>query len=112
LSSTEAEYVALSEACQEAIWLTQLMKDFHETELSQTTIYGDNQSCIKLVKSERTSSRSKHIDTKYHFIRDVITRGDIILEYCPSTEMVADILTKPLEAVKTRKFVNQLGITM
>lgn len=112
LSSTEAEYIALSEACQEGIWLMQLMKDFHVTDLSQMIIFEDNQSCIKLVKTERVGARSKHIDTKHHFIRDLMNDGRFVLEYCPSEMMMADILTKPLEAVKTQKFMTQLGLNM
>ena len=110
LSSTEAEYVALSEACQEGMWLKTLVRDLHENCSSQLVLFEDNQSCLKLVKSERIGGRSKHIDTKFHFIRDLFTKGEIVLEYCPSDRMVADILTKPLEAVKTRQFVDQLGL--
>ncbi|XP_075164053.1 uncharacterized protein LOC142236702 [Haematobia irritans] len=70
LSSTEAEYIALAEATQEAIWLRRLLTDFGIQIETPTEIFEDNQSCIKLVENEKFSRRTKHVDTKYHFIRD------------------------------------------
>lgn len=108
LSSTEAEYISLCESAQEAIWLRRLMNDFEICETKPSTIYEDNQSCLKLVQSEKFSRRSKHIATKYYFIKDLNEKGEISLEYCPTEIMEADIFTKPLLANKIRQFQNML----
>lgn len=110
LSSMEAEYIALSEASQELIWLRRLLNEIGEDISMATTVYEDNQSCLSFVKAERTSKRSKHIDTKMHFVKDLCDRGDLKLVYCPSNEMIADALTKPLGAVRFREMLERMGI--
>lgn len=102
LSTTEAEYVALAEASQEAIWIRRLLDDFGEEQRLATTMYEDNQSCLKLIKNKRHSNRTKHIDTKYHFVRDLVEKGIINPQYCPTEDMIADLLTKPLGPKKMR----------
>lgn len=77
LSSTEAEFIALSEACQEMSWLRRLLQDMHHEIVQPTILYEDNQSCLKLIKEENFSNRTKHIDTKYHFVKDYIDKGII-----------------------------------
>lgn len=98
LSSTEAEYIALSEACQEALWLRRLLKDMFQDVDNTTVMYEDNQSCLCWVSSGKFSNRSKHIDTKYHFVKDCAEKKLIECTYCPSESMIADLLTKPLPA--------------
>jgi hypothetical protein len=110
LSSTEAEYIALSEAAQEAVCLRRLLTDFDQQIIGPTVIYEDNQSCIKLLQDERSSHRTKHIATKYHFVRDLFRCGEIDVKYCPSENMTADILTKPLGPEKLRQFTQDLGL--
>lgn len=110
LSSTEAEYVALSEACQELVVLRRLLCSIGRAPAGTTLVYEDNQSCIKLVTSERTTRRSKHIETRHHYVKELQQKGDIMLKYCPTDKMLADILTKPLGPEKTRRFREQLGI--
>lgn len=110
LSSTEAEYVALAESCQELKWLQMLLEDFHELVQKPTVIHEDNQSCIKIVNGEKISSRTKHIDIKYHFVRDINLNGDAVIKYCPTADMVADVLTKPLANVKMKNIVPLLGL--
>ncbi|KAG5875990.1 hypothetical protein JTB14_007367 [Gonioctena quinquepunctata] len=109
LSLTEAEVIALSEACQEAMWLKQLLKDFGE-EVIEIKMFEDNQSCIKMLDSERINDRTKHIDTKYNYAKEMKKKNEIFFEYCPTNEMVADILTKPLEVNKIRKFREMMGL--
>jgi len=58
-------------------------------------IYGDNQGAITLAKNPVYRQRSKHIDVKYHFIRKEVNAGTITIQYCPSADMIADIMTKP-----------------
>jgi hypothetical protein len=109
LSSCEAEYVALSTAAQQAIYLKNLM-DSANIQLDQEpiTILEDNQSCITLANDWIFRKRSKHMEVRYHFVRHQITEGKIKLLYCPTEEMIADTLTKPLEKQKFNKFKSAL----
>lgn len=110
LSSMEAEYVALTQACQETIWLRKLLRDFGEGPKDATVIKEDNQGCLAFVKNERTHRRSKHIDTKEHFVQELCERNEIILEYCPTEVMIADIMTKPLGPQKHEFFCDLLNM--
>lgn len=110
LSSTEAEYVALAEACQEAVWLQNLLKDFNEEQVQPTVIFEDNQSCIKLVSKDKYSKRTKHISTKYNYVKDLSDTGITCYKYCPTEIMIADILTKPLEWIRLKNLRQQGGM--
>jgi hypothetical protein len=144
-SSTEAEYIACSEAAKEALWIrrldteikgtaTPLVQDRYQHEndildqiraLRITTpntttptpqgnpqiILADNQGAIKLSKNPQHHSRSKHIDVKYHFIRNSYQNGLIELAYIPTAEMVADILTKALPREKHEKHMKGMGMS-
>ena len=103
LSSTEAEYIALAETCQEVIWLRSLCEDF-DIECETTVVNVDNQSCVKMCQNEKFSKRTKHVDTKYHFTGDLKEKGIVDFVYCPTDENVADMLTKPLKHVKLETF--------
>ena len=98
LSSTEAEYMALTQAVKESIWLQALLLDLgarsHLDELRN--IYVDNQGAIALAKNAEYHARTKHIDIQYHFIRQHIESGKVILTYSGTSEMTADIFTKAL----------------
>ena len=110
LSTCESEYIALAETCQEVVWLRSLCKDFGFDLISPTTINEDNQSCIKLVENEKFSNRTKHIDTRYHFVRDLKENDVIKLQYCCSNSNVADLLTKPLGASKMDQMRGLVGV--
>lgn len=110
LSSMESEYVALSEASQEAVWLRKLLEDFGEPQLEPVEISEDNQSCIKFVESERVSRRSKHIETREAYVKELCDQRVLKLVYRPTEEMVADALTKPLGRIKLQKFSSMLGL--
>ncbi|TPX53131.1 hypothetical protein PhCBS80983_g06361 [Powellomyces hirtus] len=102
LSSTEAEYMALSFAIQETILLCSLLKELQvpkycDKNARPTTIHKDNQSCILLAWNPVDHARTKHIDIRHHFICDPVDK-EIHLEYLPTAEMVTDSLTKPLPA--------------
>lgn len=109
-SSTEAEFVALAEACNEAIWLKRILEDFDVNFTSPIKIYEDNQGCIKMVHSEKFNNRSKHIDIKKYAVKDYISSKIVEVEYCPTEEMVADIFTKPLQKSKFLKLKSKLCI--
>lgn len=110
LSSMEAEYVALGEACQELVWLRRLLSDMGEAPSDSTCIKEDNQSCIQFIHSERTTRRSKHIETKENYVKELYEQGVLRLEYCPTESMAADILTKPLGPTKIRKLSRIIGL--
>ncbi len=111
LSSTEAEYIAASFSSQEAIWLRLLLKDLHAEQQNATVINEDNQGSIVLCKNPKYLSRTKHIDVKFHFIREKTDNWEIKLEYCCSEKMIADALTKLLGKVKFQKFRDMMGVT-
>lgn len=113
LSSTEAEYMSLTEAAKEAIYLRRFL---HESpiicrEIKPTTIYCDNQSAGKLVKNPIYHARTKHIAIRYHFVRDAYENKEIEIIYLPTNSMTADVLTKSLCSPNHLKFVDCLGLT-
>lgn len=144
MSSTEAEYIACSDAAKEALWIRRLDSEIkgtpaskiqdryqHETDLQDylqtlriskptvitTTpsghpqvILADNQGAIKLSKNPQHHNRTKHIDVRYHFIRKSCQDRLIELAYIPTTEMVADILTKALPRGKHEKHIKGMGL--
>lgn len=110
LSSTEAEYVAQTHAAKEGIWLRAFVKEINGGEEKPLTIMADNQSAIALAKDNKFHSRTKHIDLRYHFIREAVDEGKIRMEYVPSAENVADIFTKALAKPKFTQFVEMLGL--
>ena len=110
LSSAEAEYMADSQSSCEAICLCKMMVFLFGQEMSPTIIHCDNQSCIKLSENPVFHDRSKHIEIIYHFIRDWVQRGAIQLQYIPTDEQVADILTKSLLRAKHVYFRDKMGV--
>ena len=96
LSSAEAEYMSLSEAVQEAIYLRKLLTDFGYSQTEPTIINIDNQSAMKIANHPVQHQRTKHIDIKHHFVRDAISNKEIKLNYLPTGDMPADLLTKNL----------------
>ena len=109
-STTEAEYVSLSIATQEAIWLRRLMTDLGNRMSLPTIINEDNQGAIQLSRNPKIHNRTKHIDVSYHFVRERVTSNEIVVEYCPTQDMVADVMTKGLPRVTFQKFRNLLGV--
>ena len=110
LSIVEIEYIAASMACCEVVWLRKIFSEMFEHVLDTTVIYCDNQSGIRLLENHVFHDRSKHIDIKYHFIRDMVQRGVIRLHHIGIDEQVTDIHTKPLRKVKFLTFCERLGV--
>uniref|UniRef100_A0A5S6Q5I8 Reverse transcriptase Ty1/copia-type domain-containing protein n=1 Tax=Trichuris muris TaxID=70415 RepID=A0A5S6Q5I8_TRIMR len=110
LSSTEAEYIAASHTCRELLWLRQLLQDLSMPADGPIVIFEDNQACIKLVDSNRCNARTKHIDVCHHHVRDLRIQDIITLRYCPSSDMLADIFTKPLSKDSFIRFRKLLGL--
>jgi hypothetical protein len=110
LSTAETEYMAACEACTEAVWLRKLISDLFDQTPELTTIYCDNQNCIRLSEHPVFHERSKHIEIKYYFIRDKVQKGEVKLEYIPTDEQTTNILTKPLSIIKFAYFREKMGI--
>ena len=109
-STVEAEYIAANDTCKKAILLKKLLFGLFGGKLDSTIIHCDNQSCIKLSENPVFHDRLKHIEMKYHFIRDLVQRGTLKLQYIRTDEQIADILTKPLITTKFVYFRDKLDM--
>ena len=109
LSITEAEYIAACTASCEAIWLRKLLSGLFNLDLDTTVILCDNQSCIKMTENPVFHDRSKQIEIRHFYIRDMMQKGAIKLQYVSTDEQVVDVLTKPLSWIKFKYFRDKLG---
>ena len=92
------------------MWLRKLLSDLFDLQLDATCIYCDNQSCVKLSENPVFHDKSKHIEIKYHYIKDMVHRGEVKLQYIAMDEQIADVLTKPLARVNFEYFREKLGV--
>ena len=111
-STTGAEYIGCSEAAREAVWLRRLLSDLQAESPLKTpmTMYADNQGAIKLAENPRFHGRTKHIEIKYHYVREALENGTIQLTYLPTAAMTADILIKPLPREPHWRHIQGLGL--
>jgi hypothetical protein len=111
-STTESEYVAMFLLCKEVVWTQQILRDlfFHVDAAKSTAIYCDNEAAMTIATSSKLTSRSKHIDIKYHYIRELHRQGAVQVRYVSTKYQLADILTKPLGKVKFHNFMKLLGL--
>jgi hypothetical protein len=110
LSTAKAEYVAATHAAKEAIWLRWLIHELFPLLARPTILHCNNQSALKLIEDDNYRARTKHIDIRYHFIRQVAQAGALNLTYCPTDDMAADILTKALPKWKVTTHTSTLGL--
>ena len=110
LSSTEAEYVALSEASKEAVFLRNLLMEIGYSNGDAVVLHVDNQGAEKLATNPVYHKRTKHIDIRYHHVRDIVKNNEIVLKYCPTENMIADILTKNLAKIKHERFLKLMNL--
>eukprot|EP00253_Pinus_taeda_P015989 PITA_15989 len=110
LSSAKAEYMETSVAACEAIWMRKILVGLFGSHLDPTVIYCDNQSCIKLSVNPVFHDRSKHIDIRYHHIRDCVQRRIMLLSHIPMEDQDADILTKALTTSKVEYHRDRRGV--
>ena len=109
LLSTKAKFVVATTCAYQAIWLKKIIKELHFKEDGPTQIYCDNGSTINLSKNPVLHGRSKHIDVKYHFLRD-LTNDGVNLIYYKNEDQITDILTKPLKFPAFKKLRKLLGV--
>ena len=108
--TADAECVAVCYCCKELVWLRRLLKEFGWSQQRPTTVHEDNQACIAWVKEEGTLSKTKHMELKYHYSRRLQRKKVVKLKYCPTDEMQADMLTKPLNKSQFVKIRELVGI--
>ena len=107
LSSTETEYFSLAETATKAIRMTRLLEDLKQVT-DTVVIHEDNQSCIHMLQNGSHNLRTKHIDIKKHFVCELLKTKNITIQYCPTGDIIADLLTKPLEAVRLNKLATAM----
>ena len=105
-SSTEAEYIAAAEATKNLLYMKSLLEELSMNPCS-IELNIDNKSAIDLIKNGIINRRSKHIDVRFHFIKETVEKG-LVINYCPTENQIADIFTKPLNAHNFVKFKNKL----
>ncbi|CAH2092875.1 unnamed protein product [Euphydryas editha] len=108
LSSTEAEYLAIGDACKELCFVRNFMNEIFGKQFV-CKVYSDNQSALRLLEvKEYCHRKTEHIDIRYHFVKDLIKNNNVITEYMSTEHMIADVLTKPLSRIKHLSFVKEL----
>ncbi|KAF7768406.1 hypothetical protein Agabi119p4_7649 [Agaricus bisporus var. burnettii] len=109
LSSTEAEYMAISDCLQQLIWVSQLLTEIG-FEIQTPMLYGDNMGSLFWSTSEVQEKRSKYIDIRFHYIRELLEQKQISLDWIDGSKNPADVLTKNLEKVKFSLFRSMLNL--
>jgi transposase InsO family protein len=108
-SSTEAEYVALAEACRDLIWIKSMLKELG-IEPKESVIHEDNLQTINIVRGQTNPKRTRHIDTKYHFVKDLAEKKIISLKYIETQRQVADLLTKAKDSTTFKALYENLNL--
>jgi len=110
LSSCEAEYIVATSAACQLIWLGQLLESLYDKATTAAELLIDNQSAIQLCKNPVFPGRSKHIETRFHFIRESVENGKVAVRHVNTDDQLADIMTKPLGRVRFQQLRLKIGI--
>ena len=110
LSTAEVEYIAACMAAREAVWLRKLLAGLSGQSLEPIVIHCDNQSCVKMSINPVQHNKTKHVEMKYHYVREMVQRHAMQLRYIPTNEQIVDVLTKPLSQGKFVYFRDRLGV--
>jgi hypothetical protein len=110
LSSCEAEYIASANVACQGIWLSRLLGELLNTQALIVKPLMDNKSAIALSKNPVHHDRSKHIDTRFHFIRECVDKGEVDVDHVSTKDQLEDILTKALGRVRFMELRQQLGV--
>jgi hypothetical protein len=111
LSTAEAEYIAAGSSCTQMLWMKQMLQEYN-VEQDVLTLYCDNLSAINISKNPIQHSRTKHIDIRHHFIRDLVEDNIVTLDHVSTEEQIADIFTKALDVKQFEKLRGKLGICL
>jgi len=109
LSTAEAEYIAAGSCCTQLLWMKQMLNDYG-LKFSSADLHCDNTSAINIAKNPVQHSRTKHIDIRHHFIRDLVESGDIRMHYIPTDKQLGDIFTKALDLTRFNILKSELGM--
>ncbi|GKE97875.1 hypothetical protein Tco_0021226 [Tanacetum coccineum] len=109
ISSTEAEYIALSGCCAQVLWMRSQLTNYG-LRFNKIPMYCDNKSAIALCCNNVQHSRSKHIDIRFHFIKEQVENGVVELYFVNTEYQLADIFTKPLRREGIEFLINKLGM--
>ena len=110
LSSCEADYIAASMTACQAQWINMLLMELKLIKNEKMELRIDSKSAIDLAKHLVAHGRSKHIETKFHFLRDQVNNGKLEVKYCKTDEQIADLLTKPLKSSSFLYLKKKLGM--
>ncbi|KAJ9544402.1 hypothetical protein OSB04_024109 [Centaurea solstitialis] len=108
-STSEAEYVAAGSCCAQVLWMWNQLMDYG-FQLSKIPIYCDNTLVIAIANNPVLHSKTKHIEIRYHFIRDNVTNGDVELHFIPTEYQLANLFTKPLDEKRFNQLISELGM--
>jgi hypothetical protein len=111
LSTTEAEYIAVSTSCTQVLWVIQELTDLEVKYTATIPIHCDNTSAISVSNNTVFYSKTKHIPIKYHFLREQVTNNVVSLHYIPFEDHIVDIFTKPLAKSQFEYLHQKLGVT-
>ncbi|GJX49016.1 hypothetical protein Tco_0275861 [Tanacetum coccineum] len=109
ISSIEVEYIALSGCCSQILWMRLQLTDYG-FQFNKIPLYRDNKSAIALCCNNVQHSRAKHIDIRYHFIKEQVENGIVELYFVRIEYQLADIFTKPLPRERFNFLINKLGM--
>ena len=111
LSTAEAEYIAAGSSCSQLVWMKQMLTEYNVSQ-NVMTLFCDNLSAINISKNPIQHSRTKHIDIRHHFIRDLVEDKVITLKHVATELQLADIFTKALDATQFENLRSKLGICL
>ena len=110
LSTTKSKYMAITEATKESLWLTGLVKELGILQ-GGVQLYCDSQSAIYLAKNQVYHAKTKHIDVRFHKIRELVSSGELLLEKVHTSKNAADMLTKPVTTEKFKHCLNLINVS-
>lgn len=110
MSTAESEYIADAFGAKKVVWLRKLLGDIGDSCSGPTQLFIDNESAIKLVKNSEFHKRTKHIDIRYHYIREKCEEGEIVVRYVATDYQRAGIFTKTLSKDKFQNLRSYLGL--
>jgi hypothetical protein len=110
MSTCEAKYVGATAAACQGVWLKRLLGELLDRDDGAMELHVDNKSAIALVKNPVFHDRSKHIQTRYHFIRQCVDDGDIDVQFVRTQDQLSDIMTKALGCVQFEELRHRIGI--